>query len=79
MLGYGKAPSGAIAGFLVRPEGFFSGVSKARKTAPEKRLIGYVMRHFVVGFVAAAIWQPPRWMLWKVSPDCWQRNSARRP
>jgi len=55
---YVKTASNAIAGFLVRPGRFFSGASKVRKTAPEKRIISYVMRNFVMDFVTAAIWQP---------------------
>jgi hypothetical protein len=51
----GKAPSGAIVGFLVRSGGFFSVVLKVRKTVPKKRIIIYVMRHFVMSFVMAAI------------------------
>ena len=53
MLGYGKAPSGAITAFLVRPGRFFSVVLKARKTAPEKRISGRVMRYFVIRSVVA--------------------------
>jgi len=60
---YDKAPSDAITAFLVRPGRFFGGVIKARKTAPEKRLSGYVMRHFVIRFVVA--------VMGKTTLGCW--------
>jgi len=44
-VGGDKAPSDAIAGFLVRPGGFFRGIIETRKTALERVLSGSVIRY----------------------------------
>jgi len=50
MKGFDKAPPDAIAAFLARPGGFFSGGSKAWKTAPGEHSMRLRYAPFCYGF-----------------------------